>query len=223
MTRRSLALVKALVILACLLPFALLVARATGYGDLGANPVQMVLHTFGKTGLNLLVLSLAITPIRKQTGMNWLVALRRTLGLAAFGYILLHAVTYAVLDQGLAWRSLLVDVAMRPYITVGFLALVLMIPLAVTSTNAMQRRLGRRWKQLHRLVYLIGILGAVHFFWLVKIDVSEPLLYMAVLALLLGYRVVDWRHRRRLRAARRPSLSVHPGTPRRVRGAHRWR
>ncbi len=207
MTRRSLALVKALVILACLLPFAVIAARTAGFGDLGANPVQEVLHTFGKTGLNLLILTLAITPIRKQTGWNWLVALRRTLGLAAFGYILLHAVTYAVLDRGLAWRSLLVDIAMRPYITVGFLALVLMIPLAITSTNAMQRRLGRRWKQLHRLVYPIGILGAVHFFWLVKIDVSEPLLYIAVLALLLGFRAVGWRKRqrqRRLRARAQP-------------------
>ena len=207
MTQRSLALIKALVILACLIPFAWVAARAFGFGDLGANPVQMVLHTFGKTGLNLLILTLAITPIRKQTGLNWLVALRRTLGLAAFAYILLHAITYAVLDQGLAWRSLLVDVAMRPYITVGFLGLVLLVPLAVTSTNAMQRRLRRRWVQLHRLVYLVGILGAVHFLWLVKIDVSEPLLYMGVLALLLGYRVVDWRRRnqkKKLRAVRRP-------------------
>ena len=207
MTRRSLALIKALVMFACLIPFAWVAARAFGFGDLGANPVQMVLHTFGKTGLNLLILTLTITPIRKQTGLNWLVALRRTLGLAAFAYILLHAITYAVLDQGLAWRSLLVDVAMRPYITVGFLGLVLLVPLAVTSTNAMQRRLRRRWVQLHRLVYLVGILGAVHFLWLVKIDVSEPLLYMGVLALLLGYRVVDWRRRnqkKKLRAVRRP-------------------
>ena len=199
MTRRSLALTKVLVVIACLLPLAVLVARAAGFGDLGANPVQEVLHTLGKTGLNLLVLTLAVTPIRKQTGMNWLAALRRTLGLAAFGYIALHAVTYVALDQGFVWRSLLVDVTQRPYITVGFLALVLMIPLAVTSTNAMQRRLGRRWKQLHRLVYLIGALGAVHFFWQVKIDVSEPLLYIAVLALLLGFRLVEWRRRQRLR------------------------
>jgi sulfoxide reductase heme-binding subunit YedZ len=190
MTRRNLALIKALVIVACVVPFAWVAARAFGYGgDLGANPVQMVLHTFGKTGLNLLILTLAITPIRKQTGLNWLVALRRTLGLAAFFYILLHAITYAVLDQGLAWQSLLVDVAMRPYITVGFLALVLMVPLAVTSTNAMQRRLRRRWVQLHRLVYLIGILGAVHFLWLVKIDIGEPLIYAAILTLLFAVRV----------------------------------
>lgn len=189
--------------LSCLAPLALLVARGAGVvGDLGANPVQEVLHTLGKTGLNLLVLTLAITPIRRQTGMIWLVALRRMVGLFAFAYILLHAIVYAVLDQGLAWASLLVDITQRPYITVGFLGLLLMVPLAVTSTNAMQRRLGRRWRTVHRLVYLIGPLGAIHFFWQVKIDISEPLLYVAVLTLLLGYRAVGaWRNRRRRLAA----------------------
>lgn len=196
MTRRSLALIKALVAIGCVIPFGLLVARAAGFGDLGANPVQEVLHTLGKTGLNLLLITLAITPIRKEIGLNWLVGLRRTLGLAVFGYILLHATTYAVLDQGLAWSSLLVDVTERPYITLGFLGLVLMVPLAVTSTNAMQRRLGRRWSRLHRLVYPISILGVIHFFWQVKIDVSEPVLYATVLALLLGYRALGWFKRR---------------------------
>lgn len=196
MTRRSLALIKALVAIGCVIPFGLLVARAAGFGDLGANPVQEVLHTLGKTGLNLLLITLAITPIRKEIGLNWLVGLRRTLGLAVFGYILLHATTYAVLDQGLAWGSLLVDVTQRPYITLGFLGLVLMVPLAVTSTNAMQRRLGRRWSRLHRLVYPISVLGVIHFFWQVKIDVSEPVLYATVLALLLGYRALGWFKRR---------------------------
>lgn len=196
MTRRSLALIKALVAIGCVIPFGLLVARAAGFGDLGANPVQEVLHTLGKTGLNLLLITLAITPIRKEIGLNWLVGLRRTFGLAVFGYILLHATTYAVLDQGLAWSSLLVDVTERPYITLGFLGLVLMVPLAVTSTNAMQRRLGRRWSRLHRLVYPISILGVIHFFWQVKIDVSEPVLYATVLALLLGYRALGWFKRR---------------------------
>lgn len=197
MTRRSLAFTKALVALGCVIPLGLLVARTAGFGDLGANPVQEVLHTLGKTGLNLILITLAITPIRKQTGLNWLVALRRTLGLFAFGYIALHATSYVVLDQGLAWGSLLVDVTQRPYITVGFLGLLLLVPLAVTSTNAMQRRLGRQWSRLHRLVYLIGVLGVVHFFWQVKIDVSEPVLYATVLTLLLGYRAVDWFKRRR--------------------------
>lgn len=204
MTRRSLALIKALTLLACLIPFGQLVARAAGIGDLGANPVQEVLHTLGRTGLNLVIITLAVTPVRKETGLNWLIGLRRTLGLAAFGYILLHAITYAVLDQGLAWGSLLVDVTQRPYITLGFLGLVLMVPLAVTSTNRMQRRLGRRWAQLHRLVYLIAILGVVHFFWQVKIDVTEPILYAIALTLLLGYRAAGWvRRRQRLGATPR--------------------
>ena len=196
MTRRSLALIKALTILACLIPFGQLTARAFGIGDLGANPVQEVLHTLGRTGLNLLIITLAVTPIRRETGLNWLVGLRRTLGLAAFGYILLHAITYAVLDQGLAWGSLLVDVTRRPYITLGFLGLVLMVPLAVTSTNAMQRRLGRNWVKLHRLVYVIGVLGVVHFFWQVKIDITEPILYGIALMLLLAYRASGWVKRR---------------------------
>jgi len=201
MTRRSLAMVKVLLTLACLVPLAVLIARTMGFGSLGANPVEEVLHTLGKTGLNLLLLTLAVTPLRKLTRRNWLVALRRTLGLLAFGYLLLHATTYVVLDQGLAWSSLLVDVTQRPYITLGFLALMLMIPLAVTSTNAMQRRLGRRWGQLHRAVYVIAILGVTHFLWQVKIDISEPLIYIAILALLLGFRMPGWIARARRRRA----------------------
>ena len=145
MTQGRLTLIKALVILACVLPFALLAARAFGYGSLGANPIQEVLHTLGKTGLNLLLITLAITPVRRLTGLKWLVALRRALGLAVFAYILLHAVTYVVLDLQLAWSTFFADVAQRPYITVGVAALILLVPLAVTSTNSMQRSLGRRW------------------------------------------------------------------------------
>ena len=203
MTRQSLALIKALTVLACLIPFGQLMARAFGVGDLGANPVQEVLHTLGKSGLNVLIITLAVTPIRRGTGLNWLVGLRRTLGLAAFGYILLHAITYAVLDQGLAWDSLLVDITERPYITFGFLGLLLMVPLAVTSTNAMQRRLGLKWAKLHRLVYVIGILGVVHFFWQVKIDATEPILYGIVLTLLLAHRASGWLKRRQRRGSER--------------------
>ena len=196
MTRQSLALIKALTVLACLIPFGQLMAKAFGIGDLGANPVQEVLHTLGKTGLNVLIITLAITPIRRGTRLNWLVGLRRTLGLAAFGYILLHAIPYAVLDQGLAWNSLLVDITQRPYITLGFLGLLLMVPLAVTSTNAMQRRLGPKWTKLHRLVYVIGVLGVVHFLWQVKIDATAPVLYGIVLTLLLAHRAGSWLKRR---------------------------
>ncbi len=203
MTRRSLALVKAFVALACLTPLLILVARIAGFGSLGANPIQEVLHTLGKTGLNLLLLTLTITPLRRLTGLNWLVALRRTLGLFVFGYILLHAVTYVVLDQGLAWSSLLVDVTQRPYITVGVTALLLLVPLAVTSTNAMQRRLGKRWVKLHRSIYVIAILGVVHFFWQVKVTTPEPLIYTFILIVLLGFRARNWLVRQR----RAPAVS----------------
>ncbi len=197
MTRRSLTLIKAFVALACFMPLMILAARIAGFGSLGANPIQEVLHTLGKTGLNLLLLTLTITPLRRLTGLNWLVSLRRTLGLSVFGYILLHAVTYVVLDQGLAWSSLLVDVTQRPYITVGATALLLLIPLAVTSTNAMQRRLGKRWVKLHRSVYVIAILGVVHFFWQVKVTTPEPLIYTFILIVLLGYRATSWFVRQR--------------------------
>jgi sulfoxide reductase heme-binding subunit YedZ len=203
MTHGRLTLIKAFVILACVLPFALLAARAFGYGSLGANPIQEVLHTLGKTGLNLLLITLAVTPARRLTGLKWLVALRRALGLAVFAYILLHAVTYVVLDLRLAWSTFFADVAQRPYITVGVAALILLVPLAVTSTNSMQRSLGRRWQKLHRLVYVISILGVVHFFWQVKITTVEPLLYTFFLIVLLGFRAKDWL----ARASQRPAIS----------------
>ncbi|TDJ29501.1 MAG: sulfoxide reductase heme-binding subunit YedZ [Gammaproteobacteria bacterium] len=201
MTRRSLTLLKAFVALACSIPFLILVARIAGFGSLGANPIQEVLHTLGKTGLNLLLLTLTITPLRRLTGLNWLVALRRTLGLSVFGYILLHAVTYVVLDQSLNWSLLLADITQRPYITIGVAALLLLIPLAVTSTNAMQRRLGTRWIKLHRCVYIIAILGVIHFFWQVKVTTPEPLIYSFILIVLLGFRVRDWLVRQRRSAA----------------------
>jgi sulfoxide reductase heme-binding subunit YedZ len=193
-TRRSLAVTKVLLASLCLLPLALLAARAFGLGamSLGANPVQEVLHTLGKTGLNLLLITLAVSPARRLTGISWLVSLRRMLGLFSFFYLVLHLLTYAALDQRLNWASLLVDVTKRPYITVGMLAIVLMIPLAVTSTQKMQRRLGRRWKKLHRLIYLIAPLGVAHFWWQSKADIYEPLLYACALGALLGYRAWDW-------------------------------
>jgi sulfoxide reductase heme-binding subunit YedZ len=122
--------------------------------------------------------------------------LRRMLGLFAFFYVLLHFTIYVVLDQELALRSVLADVAKRPYITIGFAALLMLIPLAITSTNRMMRRLGRRWQKLHRLIYVIAVLGVWHYYWQVKRDVREPLLYAAILAALLGYRYVRWWRRR---------------------------
>lgn len=199
MTRRQFAWLKAGVHVLALVPLVLLLARAFGIGDLGANPVQELLHTLGKTALNLLLITLAITPLRRLTGMNWLVGLRRALGLYAFAYAMLHALTYAVLDWRLDMSTLLDDVTERPFITVGFLAVVMLIPLAVTSTRAMQRRLGRRWLTLHRSVYAIAALGVLHFFWQVKLDASLPLLYAGILACLLGFRLVDWARKRALR------------------------
>jgi sulfoxide reductase heme-binding subunit YedZ len=192
---RGLFVVKTLVFCACLAPFVLLVLRALEIGglSLGADPQAEVMKTCGMTGLNLLMLTLCVTPIRRSTGLNRLVALRRMLGVFSFSYLTLHFVVYVALYIGFDWDTLVEDIAKRPYITVGFTALLLMTPLAVTSTNGFQRRLGRRWVKLHRLVYAIAILGVVHYWWQVKIDVSDPLLYAVLLAVLLGVRVAHWR------------------------------
>jgi methionine sulfoxide reductase heme-binding subunit len=182
---------------ACLAPLAWLIVRATGVaGSLGANPQEEILNTCGKTGLNLLTLTLCITPVRRSTGWNRLIAFRRLLGLFAFFYLVLHFLTYAFLDLGLErWGTLLEDIAKRPYVTVGFTALVLLVPLAATSTHALQRRLGRNWVKLHRLVYVVAVLGVVHFWWQVKskADVGEPLLYSAMLAVLFAARLLHYR------------------------------
>ena len=198
MTQRWVVIIKVALWAACLAPLTLLVLQALGYlGGLGANPVEQILNVCGKTGLNLLMLTLCITPIRRATGVNRLISFRRLLGLFAFFYLALHFSTYALLDLGLlyapgqAFGTLLVDIAERPYITVGFTALLLLIPLAVTSTRGMQRRLGRNWAKLHRLVYVVAVLGVVHYYWQVKsdLDFAEPLLYAFLLAVLLGVRL----------------------------------
>jgi methionine sulfoxide reductase heme-binding subunit len=207
MTQRWVVLTKAALWAACLAPLALLVLQGLGdtfpgtafqrFGSLGVNPVERLLDVCGTTGLNLLMLTLCISPLRRSLGINRLVSFRRLLGLFSFFYIVLHFSTYALLDLGLlfqpqfAWSTLLVDVVERPYITVGFTALVLLIPLAVTSTRALQRRLGRNWVKLHRLVYVIAILGVLHFWWQKKSDAdfAEPLLYGVLLAALLGERI----------------------------------
>jgi sulfoxide reductase heme-binding subunit YedZ len=187
---------KVAVFVASLVPFGLLVAGAFGVGgaDLGANPVEALIHRNGKWGLNFLLITLAITPLRRLTGWNWLIRFRRMLGLFAFFYILMHFVSYAVIDHRLNFDRIVEDVVERPYITLGMLGLTLLIPLAATSTRGMVRRLGRRWQQLHRLVYPIAILGVWHFWWQVKQDIREPLIYASILAVLLGFRLV-WRWR----------------------------
>ena len=180
---------KAAAFVLALVPLGVIVAAASA-GDLGANPVETLIHHFGEWGLRLMLVTLAVTPIRRLTGWNPLVRLRRMLGLYAFFYAVLHLATYVILDRSLSLEEILDDLTERPYIMVGFAAFVLLVPLAATSTNAMVRRLGgRRWRRLHRLAYVAAVGGVVHYWWLVKADVREPLVYAAVLALLLVLRL----------------------------------
>jgi len=193
-------LYKPVVFIASLVPAGLLACGALGWfgQDLGADPVARLLHTCGKTALNFLLLTLAVTPARRLTGWTDLVRLRRMLGLFAFFYALVHFIVYLALDRQLDYHGVLQDLLKRPYITLGFAALVMLIPLAVTSTNRAMRRLGRRWQKLHRLIYPIAILGVWHYWWQVKKDIRQPLLYAGMLAVLLGYRLlVRWLARRR--------------------------
>jgi len=203
-------LYKPLAFAACLVPLAWAVAGVLGLPvpgmpGLGPDPVRRVLGIFGHSALNLLLVTLAITPLRHLTGQARLLLLRRMLGLFAFTYALLHFVVYAGPFEGFSAAAVIKDIAKRPYTTIGFLALLLLVPLAATSTNAMMRRLKRRWQALHRLVYPIAILGVWHYWWQVKKDIREPLLYVALLALLLGWRL--WRAGRaaRTRGARVPA------------------
>lgn len=184
-------LTKPVVFLLCLVPLAVLLARALAVAGLGlgANPIEELLHELGLWGLKFLLLTLSVTPLRRWTGWNWLIAYRRMLGLFAFFYIVLHFAVYALLDQGLSMPAIIEDILKRPYITLGMAGLLMLIPLAVTSTRAAMRRLGKRWQKLHRLVYVIAILGVWHFYWQVKLDTFEPLMYALVLAGLLATRV----------------------------------
>ena len=181
--------IKPALFLVCLLPFVHMVLGAFGIVRIGANQVEAIQDTFGQWGLRFLVITLAITPLRDWFNAIWLIHLRRMLGLFAFFYVLMHFLTWLILDQGLYWQGILPDIAKRPFITIGFLALLLLTPLAVTSTNGMMRRLGKRWKTLHRLVYVIALLGIWHYWWQVKADIREPLIYLSITAVLLGWRV----------------------------------
>ena len=194
---------KVAVFLLCLLPFALLAAGVFGVAgyDLGANPVEALIHGTGKWGLKFLLITLAVTPVRRLTGLNWVIRFRRMLGLFAFFYVVLHFASYALVDQRLDLGAIVEDIFERPYITIGITALVLLIPLAATSTKGMMRRLGKRWQKLHRLIYPIAILGVWHFYWQVKQDALEPLIYAGILAMLLGSRLVSRRRRARVAVA----------------------
>ena len=184
-------LTKPVVFLLALLPLGILLLRAFELAglSLGANLIEELLHELGRWGLKFLLLTLAITPVRRWTGWNWLLRFRRMLGLFSFFYILLHFVVYAVLDQGLDLTVIIEDVIKRPYITLGMTGLLLLVPLAATSTKGMMRRLGKRWQKLHRLVYVIAIVGVWHFYWQVKLDTLDATVYAAILLVLLGSRI----------------------------------
>lgn len=186
---RQIGIAKAVLFVAALLPLARLVWLGINDG-LGANPIEFITHATGTWTLVGLLVTLAVTPLRKFSGWNWLIRLRRMLGLFAFFYACLHFTTYIWLDQFFDLQAVVKDVIKRPFITVGFLAFVLLIPLAATSTNAMMKRLGgKNWQRLHRMVYLIAVLGVVHYWWLVKQDITQPLIYALVLAALLAIRL----------------------------------
>lgn len=197
---------KRTVFIACLIPFAQLAYNAYT-GDLGVNPIEFITHFTGDWALIFLLASLSVTPLRKISGWNDLIKFRRMLGLFAFFYALLHFSTYIVLDNFFDFKRIAQDILKRPYITVGFTAFVLMIPLAITSTAGMIRRLGKRWQQLHRLVYIAAIAGVIHFYWQVKADIRRPLQYGSVLAILLAYRLfVKWKPFALPRVSKKPSV-----------------
>jgi sulfoxide reductase heme-binding subunit YedZ len=193
---------KIAVFLICLLPLALLLWRffgahptdMTNWGaGLGANPIEKITHKTGDWTLRFLLITLSITPLRKLLHIPALIKFRRMLGLFAFFYASLHFITYIWLDKFFNLHEMLADIAKRKFITVGFAAFLLLIPLAVTSTSGWIRRLGgKRWQALHRLIYFSAICGVIHYLWLVKADIRKPLEYGAVLGVLLGYRVVVW-------------------------------
>ena len=176
--------------LACLAPFALVVGDLFELtGQLGPNPIEEIQDRFGNWALRFIMITLAVTPLRRTTGWNWLQRFRRMLGLFTFFYALLHFLVWLLLDQGLLMSAILEDITKRPFITIGFAALLFLTALALTSTNAARRRMGRRWQEMHNLVYVIGIISVWHYWWQVKLDTTEPIIYAAVLLVLLGYRI----------------------------------
>lgn len=195
------ALIVAAAVPACWYAWAIYSDFALGSRYLGSEPIKAAEHAYGAWTLRLLFATLAITPLRRITHWNWLAKHRRTLGLYAFSYALLHLTVWAILDVQIiiddlvGWDVIKTDLFKRPFITIGMLALLLMVPLALTSTKGMIRRLGKSWTKLHRLIYLIAILGIVHFYMAVKLDWREPLIYAAILAVLLGWRVREARRK----------------------------
>ena len=203
----NLRLAKVIIFAAALLPVARLAWKALRHG-LGANPIEVITHSTGDWTLIFVLITLSITPVRRLTRQYWLIGLRRMIGLLAFFYGSLHFTTYIWLDKFFNVHEMVKDIYKRPFITVGFSAFVLMIPLAATSTSWAIRRLGgKNWQRLHRLIYLTAILGVIHYIWLVKADKRKPLEYGLVLALLLLYRVGAWLNSKRKRSSLAASLA----------------
>jgi methionine sulfoxide reductase heme-binding subunit len=196
------------VFILCLVPAAWVIAAIAsdffqGTRLLGSNPIKEAEHYTGRWVLRFLIFTLAVTPIRQTFGWNWLQRYRRMLGLFAFAYATLHLSIYFFLDLELAWGDLVADIVKRPYITIGMAAFALLVPLAVTSTAKMVKRLGgKRWAALHRTIYVIVVLGTIHFWMAVKRDITDPLIFAVIFAFLLGYRVVKWRRQKTAAAAR---------------------
>ena len=207
---------KVVVFLLCLVPLGMLVWRMVHavlvgqpfYANLSADPIKFIEHWLGDWTLRFVVITLAITPLRKILRLPQLIRFRRMLGLFAFFYACLHFSTWLGLDQFFDWSSMMKDIAKRPYITVGFFGFVLLIPLALTSTAGWIRRLGgKRWQMLHRLIYVTAIAGVIHYYWLVKSDIRKPLEYALLVGILLAWRLGTWlidRSRRATSAAPRP-------------------
>jgi len=208
-TRTTRIVLRAVVCVLCLLPVAVLGYRAVT-SDLGANPISFITNWLGQWTFRLLLATMAMTPLRVLFGMTWQISLRRLLGLFAFFYACLHFGVWILVDHFLNWDQMIADVVKRRYITVGMLALVLMIPLAVTSTERMIKRLGgSAWRRLHRLVYLVGVLAALHFLWLAKAGRTEQYVYAGILALLLCIRAWD-AIRRAVRKRRQRGVTKEP-------------
>src|SRR5580700_3449188 len=192
---------KVLVFILCLVPLGLLIWQGF-HNDLTLNPVQFVEHTTGDWVLRFLAITLGITPLRKILHLPQLIRFRRMLGLFAFFYLCLHFTTWLALDRFFNWPQILDDISKRPYITVGFTAFLLLIPLAITSTAGWIRRLGgKRWQKLHRLIYVAAILGVIHYYWLVKSDVRKPIEYAWIFGILFAWRIGDRFINRRKRTA----------------------
>lgn len=198
---------KPIVFLACLIPLGRLGWKAFNAG-LGANPIQVITWSTGTWTLVFLMVTLSVTPVRKLTRQYWLIQFRRMFGLFAFFYACLHFTTYIWLDQFFDFDSITKDVVKRPFITVGFTAFVLLIPLALTSTQASIRRLGKRWQMIHRLIYVTAVLGVIHYIWLVKKDIRKPVIYASILAVLFAYRLIIWAWARRASPASAPTASI---------------